>query len=81
METEKHIQQSLENLDFDCTKIIIAQRISSTKDADKILILRDGRITEMGTHEQLIKNKGYYYEVFMLQNEGFEEGGDENGKE
>lgn len=71
METEKHIQQSLENLDFDCTKIIIAQRISSTKDADKIIILEDGKIKEMGTHDELLAKKGYYYEVFMLQNEGF----------
>ena len=78
METEAHIQESLENLDFDCTKIIIAQRISSTKDADKIIILRDGRITEMGTHDELLKNKdGYYHEVFTLQNEGFEERGND----
>ena len=71
METEAHIQESLRNLDFNCTKIIIAQRISSTKDADKIIILKDGRIAEMGTHDELLKNKGYYYEVFTLQNEGF----------
>lgn len=78
METEAHIQRSLKNLDFDCTKIIIAQRISSTKDADKIIILQNGKITEMGTHEELLKNKnGYYHEVFTLQNEGFEKDGDE----
>lgn len=71
METEKHIQESLENLDFPCTKIIIAQRISSTKDADKIIILQDGKIKEMGTHDELLAQKGYYYEVFKLQNEGF----------
>ena len=71
METEKYIQDSLRNLDFPCTKIIIAQRISSTKDADMIIILDDGKITEMGTHDELIAKKGYYYEVFKLQNEGF----------
>lgn len=71
METEKHIQHSLNNLDFPCTKIIIAQRISSTKDADKIIILNDGKITECGTHEELLRNEnGYYHSVFMLQNEG-----------
>ncbi|MCR4779421.1 MAG: ABC transporter ATP-binding protein/permease, partial [Lachnospiraceae bacterium] len=43
METEKHIQHSLRDLDFNCTKIIIAQRISTTKFADKILVLKDGR--------------------------------------
>ncbi|MBE6836736.1 MAG: ABC transporter ATP-binding protein [Ruminococcus sp.] len=82
METEAHIQESLENLDFDCTKIIIAQRISSTKDADKIIILQDGRITEMGTHDELLKNKdGYYHEVFTLQNEGFDDKTEERGND
>ena len=79
METEKHIQKSLRELDFPCTKFIIAQRISSTKDADKIIILENGRISEMGTHDELLAKKGYYYEVFRLQNEGFEENADEKG--
>ncbi len=43
LETEKHIQESLEHLEFTCTKIIIAQRISSTRKADRILVLKDGR--------------------------------------
>ncbi len=72
METEKHIQESLRNLDFPCTKIIIAQRISSTKDADKILILEHGKITEAGTHAELLARKGYYYQVAKLQNGGEE---------
>lgn len=68
LETEKHIQENLANLDFSCTKIIIAQRISSAKDADKIIILKDGRISEMGTHDELLKNKdGYYTEIYNLQ--------------
>ena len=71
METEKYIHNNLKSLDFPCTKIIIAQRISSTKDADKIIILDNGKITEMGTHDELLAKKGYYYEVFKLQNEGF----------
>ncbi|SDA10358.1 ATP-binding cassette, subfamily B [Ruminococcus sp. YE71] len=74
METEAHIQQSLRDLDFPCTKIIIAQRISSTKDADKIIILGGGKIIESGTHEELLAKKGYYYDVFTLQNEGFGKG-------
>ena len=68
LETEKHIQENLANLDFSCTKIIIAQRISSAKDADKIIILKDGKISEMGTHDELLKNKdGYYTEIYNLQ--------------
>lgn len=67
METEKEIQKGLRELDFNCTKIVIAQRISTTKAADKILVLQDGKITESGTHEELIKKHGYYYELVKLQ--------------
>lgn len=70
METEKEIQHSLRELDFPCTKVIIAQRISTTKSADKILVLQDGRITEEGTHDELIAKKGYYYELVQLQTGG-----------
>lgn len=67
METEKQIQHSLNELDFPCTKIIIAQRISTTKSADKILVLQDGHITESGAHEELVAKKGYYYSLVKLQ--------------
>ena len=67
METEKVIQHSLRNLDFSCTKIIIAQRISTTKAADKILVLKDGKIIEEGSHEELVKKKGYYADLVNLQ--------------
>lgn len=68
LETEKTIQENLRNLDFKCTKIIIAQRISSAKYADKIIILKDGKISETGTHEELLKNEnGYYSEIYKLQ--------------
>lgn len=67
LETEKHIQQSLSNLDFPCTKLIIAQRISTAKYADKIIVLKDGKILEQGTHDELIQKDGYYREVYDLQ--------------
>ena len=70
METEKYIQQQLKELKFACTKLIIAQRISSTKDADLIIIIKDGQIEEMGTHKELIEKKGYYYDIYLLQNGG-----------
>lgn len=67
METEKEIQHSLANLDFNCTKIVIAQRISTTKTADKIIVLKDGGILEEGNHKELIAKKGYYYDLVCLQ--------------
>lgn len=67
METEKQIQHSLKELDFPCTKVIIAQRISTTRDADRIIVLQDGYIKETGTHEELLAKKGYYYELIKLQ--------------
>ena len=68
LETEKYIQEQLANLDFPCTKIIVAQRISTTTRADKIVVLEDGKITEIGTHKELSQKPGYYREVFLLQN-------------
>ena len=67
METEKQIQHSLNELDFPCTKIIIAQRISTTKFADKILVVQNGEITECGTHDELVAKKGYYHSLVQLQ--------------
>jgi len=67
-ETEAYIQQQLEKLDFPCTKIIIAQRISSFRKADLILVMDKGKIIERGTHESLLANRGYYYNIWSLQN-------------
>ncbi len=68
METEKYLQEQLRNLDFPCTKIIIAQRVSSIEDADLILVLDHGRIVESGTHRELLKNKGFYRHIWAIQN-------------
>jgi len=67
-ETEQYIQDQLRNLDFPCTKIIIAQRISSFRGADFILVMDKGRIIEQGTHNELLANKGFYYHIWALQN-------------
>ena len=55
------------------TKIIIAQRISSVQDADRILVLDDGRVAAFGTHDELLKNNAIYQEVYNSQTQG---GGD-----
>lgn len=65
METEHLIQKSLNQIE--ATKIIIAHRISAVRNADEIIILEDGRITERGTHDTLLKQKGYYYHTYMAQ--------------
>ena len=67
LETEKNIQDALKNLDFPCTKIMIAQRITTARNADKIIVLKDGTVAEMGKHDELIRKNGYYREVYELQ--------------
>jgi ATP-binding cassette subfamily B protein len=66
-ETEQYIQEHLRNLDFPCTKIIIAQRISSFRGADLILVMDKGRIIERGTHSELLAMRGFYYHIWKLQ--------------
>ncbi len=66
-ETESYIQEQLRTLPFECTKFIIAQRISSMRDADLILVLRDGQIAEQGTHRELLEKRGYYWQTWCLQ--------------
>lgn len=68
METEKRMQYNLHNLPFHCTTIIIAQRISSIKNADKIIVLEDGKV-DVGTHAELVARNRYYREVCDLQDE------------
>ena len=73
METEQYLQEQLRNLDFPCTKIIIAQRISSIEDADLILVLDGGKVVERGTHRELLQNHGFYRHIWAIQN-SMEEG-------
>ena len=74
VETEQYIWAQLSKPAFKSTRIVIANRVSSVRDADLIIILENGLIREMGTHDQLMAAKGYYYETFMLQNEGIMSG-------
>ena len=68
--TDKLIREAFKNEIPDITKIIIAQRISSVKDADKIIVLDDGKISGIGVHEELIISNSIYKEVRDSQEEG-----------
>lgn len=65
--TEAQIRESFASDLPDCTKIIIAQRISSVKDADEIIVMNDGVITGIGTHEQLLDSNAEYGEIYYSQ--------------
>lgn len=71
--TDALIRQAMRTEIPDTTKIIIAQRVSSIEDADLILIMECGRIKESGSHQELMKQKGEYYDVYVSQNSGKEE--------
>jgi ATP-binding cassette subfamily B multidrug efflux pump len=66
-ETEHHIQEALRTLMEGRTSFVIAQRLTTLKDADQILVLRDGRIIERGTHIELLQHGGFYAEIYDLQ--------------
>lgn len=72
--TDAQIRASLAKYAPQTTKIIIAQRVASVQDADKIVVLDEGRISGVGTHEQLLKTNAIYREVYESQIKG----GDEN---
>ena len=66
-ETEKNILNNLEILRKGKTNIITAHRMSAVMEADKIIVMSKGTVVEMGTHDELMNNKGWYYETFMAQ--------------
>ncbi|NMA66983.1 MAG: ABC transporter ATP-binding protein [Clostridiaceae bacterium] len=69
-ETDRKIRHNLKENVSDTTVIIIAQRISSVSDADKIIVLDDGKINAIGTHEELLKTNSIYKEVYESQKKG-----------
>lgn len=66
-ETEETILNNLKAITRDKTTIIVSHRVSSAKNADRIMILEDGKVVEQGTHNQLINHNGYYKELYLLQ--------------
>lgn len=71
--TDAMIRKALREEIPETTKIIIAQRTSSLEDADQIIVLDGGKVSEQGTHEELLAHKGIYYEVYQSQTNGKKE--------
>ncbi|MBQ2961772.1 ABC transporter ATP-binding protein [Methanobrevibacter sp.] len=65
--TEKIIQEAMDKLMKDRTSFIIAHRLSTVRNADKIIVIDDGHIIEQGSHEELLEQKGYYYNTLNAQ--------------
>lgn len=65
--TEIRIQKAFTTMMQGRTSFIVAHRLSTILEADKILVMKDGNIIEQGTHQELIKNKGFYYELYNSQ--------------
>lgn len=72
MDTEYNLLKNLNERTKQCTTFIIAHRISAVKNADKIIFLENGTILEQGTHDELLKLKGRYYEIYCEQFKDFE---------
>lgn len=68
LESESLIQESLDQLATNRTTIIIAHRLSTITHVDQIIFIKDGEIVEQGTHEELMNKKGYYEQLFNIQN-------------
>lgn len=65
--TEDLIQSGMEQLMKDCTSFVIAHRLSTIKRADRILVIENGRIAEMGSHSELLRARGHYYRLYTRQ--------------
>jgi len=65
--TEQHLQEALQRLMVGRTSFVIAHRLSTIQNADLVLVISDGQIVEQGTHNSLLKKKGFYYRLYMSQ--------------
>jgi ATP-binding cassette subfamily B protein len=65
--SEKHIQEAIDNLSKGKTTFIVAHRLSTIKNADKIAVIEDGRCVEFGTYDELLEKKGAFYRFRQMQ--------------
>ena len=72
-ETELEVTNNINNLKYECTKIIIAPKIFSVKNADAIFVMSKGNIVEYGLHEELLQRDGIYKEIYDIQTKSMEE--------
>lgn len=73
-QTEMLVQKGIEKLIKGRTSFVIAHRLSTIRDCDKILVISDGEIIESGTHDELLRNKGMYYDLYSAQYKFLNEG-------
>ena len=73
-QTEILVQKGIERLIKGRTSFVIAHRLSTIRDCDKVLVISDGKIIELGTHDELLRNKGMYYDLYSAQYEFLNEG-------
>lgn len=73
-ETEKLVQKGIERLLYGRTSFVVSHRLSTIRDCDKIMVINDGKIEEIGNHMELLNNRGSYYELYMAQYKFLSEG-------
>ena len=76
-QTDAKIRAALKEVQSQTTTLIITQRVASAMDADLILVLEQGRITQAGTHDQLLEQDGLYRRIVEIQTARMNEGGEE----
>jgi ABC-type multidrug transport system fused ATPase/permease subunit len=66
-QSERLVQNAIDNVSRNRTVVVVAHRLSTIKHADKIIVLEEGRLVEEGTHEELMENKSYYWKYVQMQ--------------